>query len=279
MSTLKGLSSTARSQVSDDFRYGEVLDLDVSAHVCEIKFNREITVEPLRELITTAMVKFGNDAAKSDSWLGPRVHAAFRLTRREAADKRLWQYLTVVEFAEYVRWRWGNEGHEKAAPLDRFFGEDSKNAISRLWWIPELTRNGPDYSRSVAALEISRFAVSWMQIIVSHHRPCTLAVVDFLKQRQASNSADLDGQKLAKALNAILRTISLDMLTPNPSLDADAIRDWVRDKVDTTLIMDKLPYGPDEAPVSEQDIDTMRQFLEELATRIHLESIPKRPLP
>lgn len=280
MTTLKGLTSAARAAVTEDFRRGEVPAVDVSAYTVDLPFDRPVSVEPLRELIQAAMTKFGNDPAKSDPWLGPRVHAAFRLTRREAADKRLWQHLAVAEFPDYVYWRWGKEGVEKEVPLDRYFGEDTKQALSRLWWIPELTRNGPDYARAAAAMGISRVAVSWMQINLSHHRPCVLAVVDFMRQYQGRGATDTQGQTMAKAVNIILRTVCLDALAANSPTDADAIRDWVRGKVDATLLMrDELPDGPPEEPIPDGDIATVRRLLEDVAVRINLSEVktPKRP--
>ncbi len=273
MSTLKGLTPAARAALSDDFRRGTVPTVDVAEHVVDLGFGRVVDLEPLREVIAAGVSKFGNDPpAESDPWLGPRVHAALRLTRREAADKRLWEYLTVVEFPEYVRWRWGDEGKEKVVSAVRFMGEDSVNALARLWWIPELTRNGSDYTRAATAMGISRLAVSWMQIKLSHHRPCLLAVVDFLQTLQEQTGrVDELGKHMAKAVNANLRTVCLDMLVPNPPTDADAIRDWVKGKVDATLLVgDELPAGPDEAPVPDEDIAEVRKFLDDLAERIGL---------
>jgi len=270
MNILKGLTSSVRSIISEEFRRGDIKSLDLSAYLTEIKFDRSISLEPLSELIITAMNKFGNEPSKSDPWLGPRVHSALRLTRREAAEKALWQYLTVVEFPNYVRWRWGNDENEKAAPLDRFFGEDSKNSLARLWWAAELTRNGADYSRTTTALGISRFFVSWQHLILMHHRPCALAVVDFLAKLQKAGTADADGQIMAKALNAVLRTVSIDMMVPNPAIDTDTIREWISQNIDATLMFDKLPLGPDEARVSEEDIEIILSFLETLAGRINL---------
>lgn len=273
MTTLKGLTSAARAAVTEDFRRGDVPTVDVSAYAVDLPFDRPVCVEPLRELIAAAMTKFGNDPAKSDPWLGPRVHAAFRLTRREAADKRLWQHLAVVEFAGYVVWRWGKTDAEKAVPLDRYFGEDTKQALSRLWWTPELTRNGSDYSRAETAMGISRVAVSWMEITLSHHRPCILAVIDLFKHYQGRGLNDTQGQVMAKAVNIVLRTVCLDALAVNPPTDAEATREWVRGKVDPTLLLrDELPVGPDELPVPDKDIAAVRKLLDDLAERIDLSS-------
>src|SRR5262245_46053809 len=106
MSSLRGLNSVARTLVSEDFRRGIVRTVDVTDYVTDIELGREIDLAPLRAMITEATKRFDYDPSESDPWLGPRVHATLRLTRREAADIRIWDYLTVVEFPDYVRWRW-----------------------------------------------------------------------------------------------------------------------------------------------------------------------------
>jgi hypothetical protein len=277
MSTLKGLSPLARSLVTDDFRKGDPSRIDATPYVEELGFGHDITLAPLQEVIAEAMKRFPeHEPQKSDPWLGPRVHATVRLTRREAADKRIWEYLTVVEFPHYVRWRWANlDNLDKLVPQDRFFGEDSKNALARLWWASELTRNGSDYKRSAIALGISRFSVSWLHLILAHHRAAALAVVDFLHTYQNKGATDTQGQVMAKATNVALRTLCLDALAASPPTDAEAVRKWIAEKIDETTMMDELPRGPDEAVVPEGDIAAVRQFLDDLAESIQLADVVK----
>ncbi len=271
MNVLQGLKPEARVLATEDFRKGEPDRVDVSDYVTDLSLGRNIELGPLQAVVEEAMGRF--EPRSSDSWLGPRVHATLRLTRREAADKRIWEYLTLGEFPHYVRWRWEKEDPDKPVPLDRFVGEDSKNAFARLWWATELTRNGSSYARSEVALGISRFSVSWLHLILIHHRPAALAVVDFLRDFQGTGATDTQGQAMAKAANVALRTVCLDALAPSPPVDADAVREWIEQKVDETTMLDELPVGPDEGRVPEEDIMAVRQLLEELAKRINLASV------
>ena len=271
MSTLKGLSPAARVLVADEaFRTGEVPAVDASQYVVEdLGLGRRIPLVPLRAVVSEAMRRW--DPRKSDPWLGPRVHATIRLTRREAADKRVWEYLTVVEFPDYVRWRWSNPDDPGApVPIDRFLGEDSKNALARLWWAAELTRNGADYGPTVKALTISRFSVSWLHLNLMHHRAAALAAVDFLNSYQDEGATSAQGQVLAKAVNVALRTLALDVLAVVPGTDAESVREWCRQEVDETTMMDELPQGPDEPPVPAADVAAVRGMLDLLAERINL---------
>ncbi len=277
MNTLRGLNPAAHSLVTPDFRKGDPAMIDAGPYLEDLNLGREVALAPLQGVVAEAMKRFKHEPQKSDPWLGPRVHATVRLTRREAADKRIWEYLTVVEFPHYVRWRWQKlDDPDKMVPQDRFLGEDSKNALARLWWATELTRNGSDYERSRIALGISRFSVSWLHLILAHHRAAALAVVDFLDTYQSEGATDTQGQVMAKATNVAMRTLCLDALAASPPTDAEAVREWIAEGIDDeTTMMDELPKGPDEAVVAEADIATVRKFLDDLAERIGLAEIVK----
>src|SRR5205814_1781923 len=152
-------------------------------------------------------------------------------------------------------------------------GEDSKNALARLWWATEMTRNGSCYARSEKALGISRFSVSWLHLILTHHRAAALAVVDFLHDFQGKGATDTQGQVMAKAVNVALRTVCLDALAVSPATDTEAVGSWIKEKIDETTMMDELPKGPDEDPVPEADIEAIRKFLDDLAARISLSEV------
>lgn len=270
MSILKGLNPGARVLVTEDFRKGDPVTVDATDYIVELELGRKIDLLSLRAMVETSMQRFEHEPWKSDPWLGPRLHATLRLTRREAADKRIWQYLTVVEFQEYVRWRWSQENADDPVTLDRFFGEDSKNALSRLWWTAEMTRNGSDYGPAVHALSIPRFSNHWHPLNLMHHKPAALAAVDFLRLFQTKGTTTAQAEQMAKSVNVALRTLCLDALTANPATDGQAVRDWIKERIDETTMMDELPKGPDEAPVPEADIAAVRKFLDDLAVRINL---------
>lgn len=274
MRKLRALDSEVQKLVIEhSFRKTVGVSIEADPFIMEIESGRVVPLEPLATVIAEAM-RSNVSPNESDQWLGPRVHATLRLSRREAADKRIWNYLTVVEFAEYVRWRWrDSEDPEDVVPVDRFLGEDSKNALARLWWAAELTRNGADYSATVKALSISRFGISWQHLDALHHRPAALAVVEFLASFGADGATDYQGQVMAKAFNLALRTLSLDALAENQATDAEAVREWQMAEIDVTKMLGQtLPVGPDEAPVPKASIDAVRSLLDRLAERIDLKT-------
>lgn len=268
MSILKGLNPGARVLATEDFRKGDPATVDATDFVTELELGRKIDLTPIRAVVGEAMKRFEFEPWKSDPWLGPRVHATLRLTRREAADRRIWQYLTLVEFPDYVRYRWSQENPDDPVPLDRFFGEDSKSALARLWWTTELTRNGTNYRPAEKALSISQFFV-WLGLNLLHHRAAALAAVEFLSDF-GGGATNPQTHRMAAATNVALRTVLLDSLAASPTTDAEVVREWIAEKIDETTMMDELPKGPDEAPVSEADIAVVRKFLDDLAVRINL---------
>lgn len=272
MRILKGLNPGARSLVTEDFRKGDPATVDATDFIAALELGRTISIEPIRSVVNLAMERFEFDPWKSDSWLGPRIHATLRLTRREAADKRIWNYLTVMEFPDYVRWRWSPTDEEKTIPINRFIGENTTQSVARLWWAAELTRNGCRYEPAVKALSLSQFFV-WQGLNLIHNRAAAIAAVEFLSTFGEMGASNPQTHKLAGAANVALRTVCLDDFAQNPSPDAEAIREWLTEKIDETTMIDELPKGPDEASVPETDIAVVRKFLADLAVSIKLTEV------
>jgi len=283
MSELKGLTAGVRALVSDEnFRNGSQSMVAYEPYVVDLGFGRQVLLDPLREVLEEGRKRHSTKWSESDGWLASRVHATLRLTRREAADRRLWAYLNVAIFPDHVRWRWrDSDDPESAVPIDRFLGEDSKNHLGRLWWGAELTRNGDDYTRTEKAFRNSRFSVSWQVLDMMHHRPAALAIVDFLEQfNDGKGATDAQGSRIARALNAALRTMALDAVAANPAPDAEAFREWIKMGIDATKMMDKLPKGPDEKEsIGDDAIAEVRKHLDALAQAIGLGSYVRKHRP
>jgi hypothetical protein len=281
MSELKGLSAGVGSLVRDEnFRIGSQSSVEYESHLVDLDLDRDVSLEPLQEILEEGKKRHSTKWSETDGWLAPRVHATLRLTRREAADRRLWAYLNVAAFPDHVRWRWLDDQDEPstAVPIDRFLGEDSKNHLGRLWWGAELTRNGDDYTRTEKAFRNSRFSVSWQVLDMMHHRPAALAIVDFLEQfNDGKGATDSQGTRMARALNAALRTLALDAVAANPAPDVEAFREWINERIDPTKMMDELPRGPEEKDtISEEAIAEVRKYLDSLAQAIGLVSFVRK---
>ena len=123
----------------------------------EVSWDRRVDIGPMLTMVDEAMRRFRNDPKnRMHGWL--LVYMQRATTRREAADRRIWYWLSVIGKPNYVRWRWSEAG-AKTVPINRFMGEDSKNSFGRLWWAAELTRNGNDYSETESVPKSQRFSV------------------------------------------------------------------------------------------------------------------------
>ena len=265
------LEPQARRLLDENFCKDDQVRPDFADYVSEL--HRDLDLEPLKEVLAEAKRKFEPQSDASDAWVAPRVHATLPMTRREAADRRIWDYLAVVVFPEYVRWRWGGKD---TTPRARFVGDQNKNAFSRLWWGAELTRNGGDYSSTVAAFKNSRFSVVWVPLDLAHNRAFVLAAIDFLGTFHEGNAATGDeADALAKIVNLQATTRFLDGVACPPP-DAEAMREWREQKPDETKMMTEEPVGPDEDGVDEAGVATLSALLREMTVGIDLKQVVAR---
>lgn len=279
MNPLRGLEASVRSALDEPFRTGETDSVNVVDHAVNLQLGRDVDVEPLVAMINEAVRRFRTNPEESDAWLAPRVHATIRLSRREAADRRIWNYLNVFVKPDYVRWRWIKNGDTDATPVpvDRFLGDDRKSSVGRLWWAAELTRNGSDYSTTASILKSSRFIDRWQILDVMHHRPAAIAVCRFNESfNDGKGLTNAQSERLSQAFNLRVTTLALDALAHNPEDDMIAIQDWCGESVDETKYVDQLPQGPDEEAIPEASIQAVFAMLETLADEINLSEVRGR---
>lgn len=221
-------------------------------------------VGPVRALIDEAMDRFDGRPAGADAWLAPRLHATLRMTRAEAADGRLWNYLAMLVAPDYVVWRHGGDGITRTT---RFSGLHFVQAFARLWWAAELFRNGADYKPAVTAFAYQDFVNSVMRLDIIDHRPTAAAIlhiVDRLVTDQVSNGSD-QVNALSKAVNAAGSTLIFDVLAPDEPVDNDALRDWIADSAHMPAVpWDRLPDGPSDGTVNRQTVDSLVPLFEKL---------------
>ncbi|WP_405583087.1 DUF6339 family protein [Streptomyces sp. NBC_01190] len=224
-------------------------------------------VEPIRSLVDDAMFEFREDRTRADAWLAPRLHATLRLTRREAADKRLWNHLALAVAPDYVAWRHLSEptanrpGRRVAA--ERFRGPADRQCFSRLWWAAELFRNGSDYEPVEVACGNQDLIHTVLRSELIDHRPTAQALVRLLKTGQVSGGREING--LSVAINAAGATLTYDVLAPDKPRDPARLRDWIAEAESAPPVQRyELPNGPDEDPVSEEAVAALTGYFAEL---------------
>jgi hypothetical protein len=232
--------------------------VDVSKFTKE--FPRDIDLETPTDLIQEAMHRFDETPVASDSWLAPRLHSALRLSRREAAEAGIWEYLAIAIVPQFVRWRWRGD-KEKGTARKRYSGRLDEQAIARLWWGAELTRNGPDYKPTTEAFKNQDVPNTWFRLNLFHHKPAIQAAIRFV----ATKSSD-ETNRIARLVDLALKTTALDAIAPSDRSDKAAIEEWIEEQppLITELKKDALPKGPDEPPVQDTHIKSVQAFYERI---------------
>jgi len=222
---------------------------------------------PLRALFDDAMrLHTEQDRTHADAWLAPRLHATLRLTRAEAAENGLWNFISLVVAPDYVVWRHlpRSKGNSRAAvTADRFCGPHYKQAFARLWWAAELFRDGENYQPAVTACRNQDVLNTMLRLDVMDHRPTARAVIRLIEQETVTTGREVNA--LATVINTAGSTLMYDVLAPDEGPDVDALRHWI-DEGDMAppVPRDSLPDGPDDGDVPRRSVDTLVEQFEKL---------------
>jgi Family of unknown function (DUF6339) len=259
MNELRHADSAVIRRVTPAFREGDE-EIDLVPYESELPTGRNVLIDTVEELLDETMARFPRPPrarAQSDWWLGPRLHAALRLTRAEAANPGVWTWLGLGPAAKYIRWRW-------AMKLDpsRFTGAYHLHALGRLWWMAELFRNGGDYAPAEAALRIGDIAQNFLRMDIAHHRPTCQAFLYVPSRRHPGRPiTGREANTLAKAANCAATTLLYEAIAPDVPLEPDVRQQWVEIEVDLADLVDSVPEGPADPEVPGDSVAAMTALL------------------
>lgn len=123
----------------------------------------EADLEALENKISEVIGDYEEGAEDIDKALAETVHQTIAISRKDAADERIWHYLAIVRLPSFVWYRWPRDAGDRThkSMREKFKGTHKdiySNAFHRLWWIAELTHDGSDYTRTERALGTQRLA-------------------------------------------------------------------------------------------------------------------------
>lgn len=222
---------------------------------------------PVRDLIDDAMYKFREDRPTgADAWLAPRLHAALRLSRREAADRRIWNYLALGVAPDYVVWRHlpaKSEGEQPKIAVRRFRGPAYTQAFARLWWAAELFRDGPDYRPVVSMCANQDMLNTALRVDVMDHRPTAQATVRLLERGTVRTGREVNA--LVAAINASAATLMYEAVAPDAERDGRPLREWIEAAESAPAVPRRdLPVGPFEERTPERSVDVLVDHFAEI---------------
>ena len=224
-------------------------------------FPRKVELLALTEVIDEAMRLFNpeilSDRSGSDAWLGPRLHAALRLTRAEAAADEVWYFLAAYAFPDYVTWRW----RDPRALSNRMFGKDvKKQAFKRLWWTAELFRNGSSYATAERAFSQSDIANTLTGIDAMHSRPVALGTLEFVEKNDVGSR---EINSFTKQLDSSAVTVALDRAFMSQDEAGEVDEAWLVAEPDLQEVI-KAPVGPRNGKVDQKEIERVYETLKEI---------------
>ena len=172
--------------------------------------------EDVRILLMDAVTSKQN-VRDMDASLAISLHKLLPLSRLEASRIGFWHHLCIDVCPEYVLTRWGNVKDLKA----RFVGRWTRNALGRLWWWAELTKQeGVEPYQLTSSITDQRFMLWTVDRLAAGHSGLTHALckaflenIDWAKQNvgQLDNFTD----EMWRHVNIRLATVVLDAMDGN----------------------------------------------------------------
>jgi hypothetical protein len=223
----------------------------------------------VRDLVNEAKRRHEDGAPTvADAWLAPRLHSTLRMTRRDAADPAIWNFLALRLAPDYVQWRHRPrrvhpDGSVGAVVAARYSGPFHTQAFSRLWWAAELFRDGADYVPVVVACENQDVLNTVLRLEFIHHRPAAQAMISLLQRGVVTTGREVNA--LAAAVNAAGGTLSYESLSPDHSPDRDAHQDWINALPESARApFDRLPDGPPDGGLDLDLLEVLAPLFSEL---------------
>lgn len=185
----------------------------------------KIQLDQLDELIIEVTSSFDRyDTAIDGSMVEP-LHRALPLSRRLAADSRIWAWLGVVRYPDFVAYRW--RPHKEVRNQARFFGDRVRQCFSRLWWAAEVSRDGDNYELTHRLLALPGFQDIYEAVFgrtFGNYRPALEAFVEVVGNRPEDFIRDF-----AKELGYVLTTTTLECMDKESAKD---FMEWLKTEID-----------------------------------------------
>ncbi|MEV3946436.1 DUF6339 family protein [Streptomyces halstedii] len=258
---------------------------EVLPHVAILRASKPIqddsvrwNVDPVRELVEEAMYRFDAVRTDADAWLAPRLHATLRLTRAEAADAGLWNFLALAVAPDFVLWRHlprgtADDGAPGKINSARFVGPHYSQAFARLWWSAEMFRDGPDYTSAEIACGNQDMINTALRLAAIDHKPTALALVSVLKKLAEGGATRLGDRvnALCTAVNVAGSTLMYEVIAPDDPPRHDALTEWISDADSAPAVpWERLPEGPDDGTARRSSCEALSRMFERFAAEAPL---------
>ncbi|MCL7491811.1 DUF6339 family protein [Streptomyces sp. MCA2] len=236
------------------------------------------SADPVREILDEAMHRFDAARTDADAWLAPRLHATLRMTRAEAANPALWNFLALAVAPDFVLWRHlppgeSDDGTPRKVNSVRFAGPHHSQAFARLWWAAEMFRDGPDYTPAEKACRHQDMINTALRLDAIDHKPTALALVRVLEGLADAGATRLGDRvnALCTAINTAGSTLMYEVIAPDEEPHHAALADWI-DEVESAPAVpwNRLPEGPDDGIARHSSCEVLSRMFERFAAQAPL---------
>jgi hypothetical protein len=208
---LQRLTEDGRRLVGTEFLRGEssLTEQELDEYLAPIPGEPTADLGEIDETVETILDEYDEYDTSMDSELVEPIHRELDISRRVAGDPGLWHWLAIARYPEFVRHRW--EYNSEEAMREKFLGAGSdlySNALHRLWWIAELTREGDDYSTTQAVFSNQTMVNKVFDRWFARYRPAVIAMCDELADEP---SWVID--ETTREFNHMLTTVQLEGLS------------------------------------------------------------------
>ncbi|MFD9874312.1 DUF6339 family protein [[Kitasatospora] papulosa] len=236
------------------------------------------SVEPVRDLLEETMSRFDAVRTDADAWLAPRLHATLRMTRAEAANPGLWNFLALAVAPDYVLWRHlppagAPDGARRKVNGARFVGPHYSQAFARLWWAAEMFRDGADYTPVEIACGNQDMINTALRLSTIDHKPTALALVRVLEDLSRQGVTRLGDRvnALCTAVNVAGSTLMYEVVAPDDVPDHFALFEWIEEAESAAAVpWDQLPEGPVDGTARRSSCEVLTQMFERFAAEAPL---------
>lgn len=213
MSNLMRIKDGVEVTLSDEFLGADTPSMqpvyNTPADVEEVVPTIDLSV--LDGVISNLMSGYSRYDTAMDSAMVCDFHRSLPISRRQASDSRLWAWLGIVRYPDFVAWRWKPSLTTEMRTAARFYGDRVRQTFSRIWWAAELTRGGDDYTLTDEMFALPGFQDIYEAVFgraFGNYQPALKAFVEVIGNKPEKYIRDF-----SKELGYVLTTTVLEAMT------------------------------------------------------------------
>ena len=205
-----------------------------------------------------------------EQWIAPRLHSALRLTRDEASNSEIWNYLAIY-FSDYIRHRWLSSKKDSIAEYVFRYVSKDRHQLAKLWWSAEMTRNGSTYHEHGGVLSAD-FINQMLGVEDSRFQLHNLAIINLQEDIFGDGNFKTNQNWNRAIFISVRKKVAPEPITSKASVSFNLRKynDWLNS---TPSLKDcnyggSFPNGPNDFSYSRDSIEEITSWIREALKRM-----------